>query len=279
MARMIKAAGYSKTLIVSFVMLCSYSTVSTAAARESNIYVAINNFVWEEFDESGSRLLKESGILVGPGFSYWREFERSRITIKPTAELFFGTVDYNGQACDNFGNCQPATTQVDYFGFKIEGEVGRRFGSPEAIYIEPFAGLGFRYWIRDINNGTTANGSPTAGYTEGWQTFNVRLGMRAGKNFTARKEAFAQAGVKIPIYNENTAYLNSAGLGSDITMNPGRKASFFAEAGMKINRFKGSVFYDSLRFSKSDVVSDNGFIYWQPESSMDSYGFKLGWTF
>jgi hypothetical protein len=130
--------------------------------------------------------LKESGFLFGPGYTYWTELE-SHVTLKPTVELFFGTVDYDGQTQTGI----PATTDVDYFGFKAEGDIGRRLSFPEGLYIEPFGGLGIRFWYRDINDGTTNTGSPTLGYTEEWFVFNARLGLRAGKKMSGNKEIFA----------------------------------------------------------------------------------------
>ncbi len=269
---------YSRTFMVAFAMLCSVSCFGrAAAAADYNVYLAVQDFTWKEFDDDGSRLVKESGPLFGLGFTYWNEFQ-NHVTVKPTAELFGGSVDYDGHTQSGV----PATTTVNYFGLKLEGEVGRRFRPEQSFFLEPFGGLGFRFWLRDIKDGTTLNGSPTFGYTEDWITLHARLGLRAGMDFSSRKQLFAWGGVKIPLYNENTAYLSDLG-GSDLTFNPGKKASFFVETGVRINRFEGSLFYDSLRFSKSNViVTSNGvnlFLNWQPKSTMDIYGVKLGIVF
>ncbi|HEX9137725.1 MAG TPA: hypothetical protein VF905_12380, partial [Nitrospirota bacterium] len=65
----------------------------------------------------------------------------------------------------------------------------------------------------------------------------------------------------------------------DVTIHPGRQASFFAEAGTKISRIKASLFYDSMRFSRSANVASGANIYWQPQSTAVIYGVKVGVVF
>ena len=275
----------SRTFItlLGFTVFIYGSTISPARAAEMNVYAAAEDFTWKEFADDGSRLLKESGVLAGVGLVYWKELP-DHVTIKPLAELFGGTVDYEGQACDRFTNiCIPARTDVDYFGLKLQGEIGKRSRTEAGYFVEPFGGLGFWGWYRDINSGTAADGRATAGYTEQWITFNARLGLRSGRELSAEKQVFAEAGVKYPLYNRNTAYLSDAGLGDDITLHPGKQSSLFAEAGMKIKRLSISLFYDSFKFSKSNVLEkiEGSFIsrQWQPKSTMDLYGLKVGVVF
>ncbi len=271
---------YIWVIMAVFAWLCYGHIFTTLAfADEKNIYLAVEDFVWKEFNDDNSQLLKESGTLIGVGFTYRKEFA-DHMTLQPTAEIFGGSVDYDGQACDiSTGVCQPATTKVDYFGLKLQGDVGRKFDGARGRYVEPFGGLGLRVWDRNINNGTAADGSATAGYLERWVTLQARLGVRGGMDISDRVQLFAEAGVKLPLYNENTAYQSSAGIGPDVTINPGKQSSFFAELGMKITRFKGSLFYDGLRFSRSDNVAVSGGFVFQPRSTADIVGLKLGVVF
>lgn len=274
-----RTVRFFSLMVMTVVALAGFSAadVPTAVAGEANVYLAVDGFTWKEFD-NGDRAVKESGTLFGVGLTYLEEFE-NHMTLKPTAEIFGGTVDYDGQACDLFGTCQPATSKVDYFGIKLEGDVGRRFRSARSSFIEPFGGLGLRAWTRDINNGTAAGGSVTSGYTEDWITLHARLGVRGGVDFSSQKQVFAEVGVKLPLYNENTAYISDIGYGPDVTLHPGKQASFFAETGIKLSSVKASVFYDGLRFSQSSTVSNGVIAAYQPKSTMDIYGVKLGVVF
>lgn len=256
---------------------CASLLAPTAFAAESAVYLTVDSFTWKEFDD-GQRMVKESGTLYGAGFMYHKEFE-SHLTIRPVVELFGGKVDYDGHACDLSGSCQPAMTKTGYFGAKLEGDLGRMFRPVESFSLEPFAGLGLRAWTRDIYNGTAADGSATAGYREKWATLYARAGLGGGADLSGKTRVFALAGVKLPLYNENTAKVSGIGLGPDVTLHPGKQASFFAETGIESEGFLASVFYEGLRFPQSSTVK-NGFIEaYQPRSTADIYGVKLGVVF
>ncbi len=275
---MLKVMGFRRSLwVISFVLavLCSVNMTDRAAfAGEADIYVAFDSFVWKEFDDDGSRLLKESGTLAGVGFSYQKEFS-NHMTLNPKVEFFGGNVDYVGSTQSGI----PATTTVNYFGAKLEGDVGKKFRMTAPYFLEPFGGLGFRAWLRDIHDATVQDGSTALGYTEEWITLNARLGLRGGMEISQSTRFFVEGGVKLPLYNVNTAYLSSKGLGPDVTLHPGLQSSLFAEAGMRINHFIGIVFYDGLRFSRSDNVAISGGFVFQPRSTADIVGLKLGVAF
>ncbi len=220
--------------------------------------------------------MKESGPLFGVGLAYSHEFE-DRITVTPKGEIFFGSVDYDGHTQPPLSESVKST--VGYFGFSFDGDLSMKFNVTQRFFLEPFGGLGLRWWIRDIKNGTTSTGTAVAGYTETWTTLYGRFGARGGLDVTRQTLLFFEAGVKVPFYNANTAYLSDAGLGPDVTLHPGLQASFFAEAGTKISSVRASLFYDSLRFSRSPDVVSGAFIYWQPQSTMDIYGVKVGVVF
>ncbi len=282
MARTRNLFSFSLAIISSAVLFFSPALQRPAAAAdELSVFFEGNQYVWKEIDDDGSRLLKESGVLFGVGVTYWNEME-NHLTVRPTGELFGGSVHYNGLACEpDASSCEPAVTSVNYFGFKVEGDLGGRIASRQGAYLEPFGGLGFRYWLRMIQDGTTQSGLTTAGYTEEWLTLYTRLGLRAGIPVSEGKnELFIEGGYKYPLFNQNTAYVSSIGFSNDTTVNPGKKGSFFGEAGMRINSVKLSVFYDSMRFTKSnfDFASNafGTFRFNQPESTADFYGFKIG---
>lgn len=250
-----------------------------AAAGEANVYLAVENFAWREFNDDGSRILKESGPLFGLGFIYMQELD-NHVTLRPVAEIFGGRVDYDGQACKinriaHTITCQPAKSNTDYLGLKLEGDVGRRFRPAQDYFVEPFGGIGLRIWDRNINDGSAADGQATSGYLERWFTLYFRLGLRAGVDLSSRTNVFAEAGIKLPVYNENTAFQDGG-----YTLHPGKQSSLFSEAGLKISRLKASLFYDSLRFSRSEMIDiGDGFYTMQPKSAMDIYGVRLGYVF
>ena len=233
------------------------------ADNESDIYFKIENFTWKEFDNSGSQFLKESGPIYGIGVSAKLDVANS-LTSKVKGELFGGSIDYDGQTQAG----TPVKSDTDYFGFKAEGDIGKKFMVSAKSSLEPFAGFGYMWWLRDIQSTDNATG-----YEETWWSFYTRLGIRGDHIVSNQLKAFAEAGVKLPIKTELTVI----GL-RKITLEPGNEPSVFAEAGLKWNRLKTSVFYEGMRFSKSELDSYYN-AYYQPESQADIFGVNIGMAF
>jgi hypothetical protein len=264
----LKRTAIALSLISAGILACG-----TAWAGDVNVYTAVSNFSWKEFNDDGSRILEESGMLYGIGCSYWWK-AKGPLTLQPGAEVFGGRVDYAGMTQSGV----QSNTTVDYFGVKLKLEAGEAFSASESLQIEPFGGLGFASWLRTINDGTSANGDKTFGYTENWKTLHVRLGLRARFDVSSRLQLFAESGVKLPVYNENSVDLNSFGLG-DVTLYPGHQTSLFGEVGLEYLHLKTSLFYDGMRFSRSDDERAGGYLLFQPRSTSDIIGLRLGVVF
>ncbi|GMT48115.1 MAG: hypothetical protein IEMM0007_1681 [bacterium] len=257
-------------LVMIFVVfsLCLFCKPAVAAANNADIYLKTEFFTWKEYDDSGSQLLKESGLISAMGASV-RSDITELLVLRGRGELFGGTVDYDGQTQSG----TPVKTDTNYAGFKIEGNLGWKFMVAEKSFLEPFAGLGYRWWQRDIQDTLYA-----AGYEETWWSFYARLGIHGNHTFSEQLKAFAETGVKLPVSNRNKVDLSVIGL-STVTVEPGNKASVFAEAGLKWTRVKASLFYEGMRFSKSAPVAVSGGQVWQPESKADMFGINVGMDF
>jgi hypothetical protein len=183
-------------------------------------------------------------------------------------------VHYNGQTQDG----EPVKTDVIYFGTKAESDLGWRFACGSGSF-EPFAGLGYRWWLRALQSSVTddANRFPVNGASESWQSFYTRVGGRAAWSFTREFTLFAEAGGKYPFHNENRADFP----GTDgVTIRPGSEWSAFAEIGVTYKRFRPTLYYEGFRFSRSPVVPiGNNLGVLQPRSDSDIFGINLGWVF
>lgn len=252
------------TFVMLLTVVFSLGVISASAlAAEFDVYGKIESFTWKEYNDNGSQLLKESGPIYGLGFSNKSDIAKS-LTFKVKGELFGGSIDYDGQTQAG----TPAKTDTNYFGMKVEGDLGWKFMVAKKSSLEPFAGLGWRWWLRDIKSTGTA-----IGYEELWSSVYARLGLRGDYTLSEQVKAFAEGGVKLPIYTENKIDIYG------VTVKPGNEASAFAEAGFKWAKLKVNVFYEGMRFSKSDPVTGIGVIVWQPKSKADIYGVNLGVSF
>lgn len=277
------ASRLKRTAVLLFVALfCWGAGAGTVRAEdEYNVYAHVGSFVWKEFDGT-TQLLKESGPLYGVGFTFHGDIgdESAALTLTPRIELFGGSVDYDGQTQDGV----PVASDTGYFGFKLEFDIGGKFGS--GFSVEPFAGLGIRDWWRNIDDSIDITGRPVFGYTENWDMIYGRLGLRGGIDFTRDSRIFFEAVARIPLYNENTAYLSDvAYYYDDVTMEPGKVVTLFAELGFKVHVFKMSAFYEAMRFSESkhvfkyNVFFDDIMESWQPRSEADMIGVRIGAAF
>ncbi len=266
-------------LVVACSLVFGVSDVHALMQGDMEVYGLIERFTWREFDDAGGQILKESGPRFGVGVAYAHEYS-NHMTMKPRIELNGGSVDYDGQTQAGV----PAASTTNYFGFKFELDLGGRIRPSQSFVLEPFGGIGFRSWFRDIEDTVAADGSVAAGYTEDWSTFYGRIGIRGEQDLGQMNKLFLEAGVKLPFYTEN--YIDDDNVSyEEITLEPGNKPSLFAEAGVKLQSFRISAFYDSMRFKTSPTVvvydpSLPGYVgYQQPRSDADMFGLRIGGSF
>lgn len=258
-------------VVVCFCLLCAVHAASAASFEELRPFLAVQRFNWKEYDE-GRRLLKESGELYSAGVVLGMGFDSS-LTLKGKAELFGGEVGYDGET--QGPNHVPLTTEVTYLGMREEVDLGYRLPL-KRLSLEPFAGLGYRWWLRDLQDSTTSSGEPVYGYTETWQTFYGRFGARGKIDIAPALSVFAEGGGKYPFYTGNTVDFVNTG---DVTFRPGAKLSAFAGTGVSYRQLKLSVNYEGFRYSRSPMKTVGNQQFFQPKSSSDLLGVSLGWNF
>lgn len=262
---------YALSIVVMVLILAS----SAAAAEfEHDIFGQVQSFTWKEYS-GGRELLKEDGALYGVGYAGRYTF-MGFLTVRPRGELFGGEIDYDGQTQDGI----PASTDTEYAGIKTEGDIGYLWGDPGKATVEPFVGLGWRYWERDIQSGVDQTGRYISGATEYYSIFYGRLGVRGDIALSEKVRMFLEGTVKLPIDNQEEAEDVCTNYGCyDVDLEPGKRVSYYAELGLKAAMFKVSAFYEGLRFSESDAETIPGAIVWQPESEADIYGVNVGVSF
>ena len=253
--------------------------------REFFVYPAIQYFSWQEYDQ-GTRLLQEEGPLFSVGIVGALDLvktERSgSLTFRGKGELFGGVVNYRGQTMSNPSNPQlsglPVKTDVNYVGLATQVDFGWRFPLGK-LSLEPFAGLGLSWWLRDLQDSTatyTVNGSPVTvpvyGYSEFWASYTGRFGGRLQVDLNDDWQIFCVGGAKFPFAVENTIDVASIG---DVTLEPKGEWSAFGEVGFRYRRIRPSVYYEGLRVGASPVASG----FYQPRSEADIVGLSVGILF
>lgn len=242
-----------------------------AAAAELRLGVGAEQFVWEEFDASGSRLLEEKGPRFHVALDWDnRDAAGAGVWYGVNGRLYLGVVDYDGQACDLSGNCVPAQSDTEYVGLLAEGLVGTPIASSS---VDIFGGVGLDTWARDIQSTIDSTGRAVSGASETYSIFYAKLGLGTGSE-TWR----LQGGIKYPFYTDEYIEIY------DLSLSPEGRVSAFARLEMRVApKARLAFYYDSYRFGASDpeyvVVSGLLLRVWQPESHMDAYGAQLLFSF
>lgn len=261
-----------KTLLLWAVFsVCCALPASAASLDEVTPYFSSQYFTWEEHSD-GRRILKERGPLFSGGILLGGITDFS-LTLRGKAALFGGVVDYDGET--QKPNPVPVRTDVAYFGTLQQFDVGYRFSSGN-VRVEPFAALGYRWWLRDLHNATSVTGQPVSGYTEWWQVGYGRLGARGRYLMQSGVSVFAEGGATYPFYVANSVIFASSGT---TTFRPVGELSGFAETGIAWSKLKLTLSYEGLRFSQSPVKFADNRYFLQPDSSSDIFGVSLGWAF
>lgn len=253
------------------VACCAILTITASevwAANEWMLHVGIEDFRWREFD-GGARLLEESGARYSLGLGIESPVSPDSLTVfSAEGKLYFGAVDYDGQACNiSTGVCVPATSETDYDGIMAEASVSRRYPRDGGGALEVFGSAGIDAWTRAIKSTAAATGA-----SEDWTVFYGRAG--AGW----RASAYAlRAGIKLPLVVDEAADIG-------VNLEPRGRASLFLGFTATVHdstrqSWAINAFYDSYRFAESDhvlILTNRGLLeVWQPESHQDVLGLQL----
>lgn len=277
-------------LSVIFVALTALITLRSAPAlaeprfggvTELYLYPYVQYFHWTE-ERDGRKLLTESGPLFGigtaVGLNLLQTDSSGALLLRTKGELFGGEVAYDGQTQPP--SSLPVKTDVTYLGGKGELNLGWSFPTG-SLAVQPFAGLGYRIWLRNLQDSTTrdANGQivQVQGYTETWESAYTKLGLSLSHTLENNWRLFLEGGASFPFYNTNS--VDVIGNGTVTTRPEGRWAAF-GEFGVRAARIRTAVYYQGYRIDQSPAVRvSQSVAILQPRSTEDVVGVSVGYCF
>lgn len=240
------------------------------ANAEFSVQLGVEDFRWREFD-AGNQIVKESGPRLILGLGARAPLSTSTaipVAIELSGRLYFGEVDYDGQACDLFGNCALHRTDVEYAG--VTGEALVVLAQTERDGWEVFAGGEVDTWKRDVQRRGNVSGA-----NEDWLVMSVKGGV-GWRWATDGLRYGARAGARFPFFTDETVL-------DDVELEPDGRFSPFAALwlgpGGERPTWAVNLYYNSYRFGESDhelVATNLGILeIWQPESKQDTVGLTL----
>jgi hypothetical protein len=258
----------------------------TGSAARASIFLGIQDYYWDERDDPGSltggsgQLLEENGYLfeLGVGYDNYR-LPQSGLIYSVSTGITGGTVEYDGQTQAG----DPASTDVDYLSWDIEGEIGYRFSPGDALLLDLIGGIGYDYWSRELKPTTISSGpnagTPVSGVTEHFNLLYTRLTgglFIPGKSWDNR----LRIGARLPLFIEETVDQLPG-----LTLKPKMQLSPFVEwqleykGGNRQSRPGLGLYYEETRFDRSDAVLYGTQYYWQPESFRREAGLRVYYHF
>jgi hypothetical protein len=268
-------------LTLTLVLLANQAAAAEyGGIRELFIGPSIAYFHWQE-SVAGQNVLTEQGPIYGVdgtiALDLLKTERAGNLTFRGKIGLFGGVVEYDGQTQEPHN--LPVKTDVNYVGVKEEIALG--WAVPlGAGHLEPFAVIGYRWWIRDLQDSTANDGGTTvkvSGNTEVWESAYTKVGAALSIPLTKDWRFFVEGGGKYPFYNSNTTDI--AGVGNT-TVRPEPRWSAFAELGARYRTFRPAVFYEGYRTGQSPQVriSPTSGVY-QPKSDEDVVGVSFSYCF
>jgi hypothetical protein len=284
-----------KKVMVALVMMVSINHASLAHALEIGQELGVAYYTWKEDTRFGT--VKESGPIWTLGWSLSSVSQDTKMKGHGNLEIFWGTVDYDTVAVDQFGNFVSfVNTDTSYLGFKIEGSTGwpivlrsrdenEEIGADDPIQgqddietsetiedknhivftVEPFVGLAFRMWDRVIENSDVA-----AGGIELYRNLYARIGVSATQALNESMTIYETVSADPMLWARE-----KADAGGVLSFKNGRKVGWEIEAGARFRTVNIAAYWQATRLGKSDVVSG----FFQPKSDQDIIGLKFGYLF
>jgi hypothetical protein len=229
---------------------------------ESTWYYRLDAFYWNERGDGGASV-NEAGPLSTIGYLRRSGPERFRF------ELFGGTVSYDGAAMYNNGTEEPyhQANGTDYLG--IRGEYELLIEPAAWSRVRLLAGVGTRFWFRDLQDAVTPSGNEVAGYQESWWTFYPYVGLETKESDEPGLKWFGSARFGItPLTHQYATYF-------DTVVYPRCGVTGRAELGVYFQRLWASAVVEVMTWSESADVEGT----FQPASRMLTIGGQLGYTF
>jgi hypothetical protein len=264
------------TLVLAAIVVIGWFSPGEARAIDYRLEVGMPTYQWKEHFSAGTP--RESGPLLTLG-GYVSGFpweSAPAATLRGDFEMFLTRVPYSTftQSLSGPTAVTPVDTHSDYLGFRYEGSLGRRFGS-EVTGVEPFLGLGVRWWLRYIETTDAATG-----YPELYHTLYGRVGVRANRAFGERFLLHGAASIDPLLWAQERIDWTDIS-GEKLTVRNGKRAGWTIELGVGDGSLDGTVYWRATRLGKSNAVSCLGgtSLCSQPESDQDIIGMKLGFVF
>jgi len=257
-----------------FVPTISAAASSDASTRGTDVDLSlgVEHYRWQEFDANGVRLLSEHGPRATLSGRIELDTGLRPLLVRVLGNAYAGVVDYDGQiqGTTSFLTHTFVSSETTYRGGQAELQIGYSRQTQSFSALELFLGAGVEGWSRDISGSVDAGGSSVSGFREDYTVYYGRIGLGFEETGNILNASF-HVGAKLPYTVDEKVVIS----GVPLTLHPDGKWSAFADYRLTLQRNFLEFYYEGLRFDPSPVKNT----FFQPESTVDSYGIRLGREF
>jgi hypothetical protein len=273
---------------------CVLGTTDFARAAEYRLEGSVAAYRWvEKLGLSGISDPEEFGPVLQLG-GYVSGFPTSvaNLSLRGDVRLLVGRVQYDtyNQFQNSFGQIVlvPLDTHTSYIGSTQEGSAGYRQGI-DGGYIEPFVGLGYRWWWRDLSGET--------GYPEYYRIVYGRVGVRTEHSFESPMKLRTAFSLELPFSSRETIDFSDSSyndpsfgdvlvVGQRFSVEHGLRPGWTIEVGLRQANIDVTGYWQAVRLDESNSAlgfdSTNPLarrFFRQPKSHQDILGLRLGVAF
>jgi hypothetical protein len=249
----------------------------SAWAVEVGVDATLAFYRWEEHTQSIGSIDPidplETGpmVLVGGWLRGAPVPAHTPLRLRGDLRLMVGYVNYDTALLA--APTVPVTTQTAYFGSIQEASVGwhmKRNGG----FLEPFAAVAYRWWLRSIESNSTVTG-----YDEWYQTLVLRLGMRGELAMSDYNTLYWEVSGDPMLWASEA--VDGLAPGEVLYVENGKQVGWTIDTGFRTRFLSVGLFWQGVRLGEStvDCISGTTTCYGQPPSDQDIIGLRLGRSF
>ena len=214
-----------------------------------------------KYSEPG--FVTHEGLMYGAYLDYLYRFTPSTF-VSAGGNLIYGSLNYDGGLCDEFGSCQPYKATTNDLITRTHVRVHIKPSSTVSLQI----GLGLRY-LSDKGQGQGFYlRTGTWFYVPLAASLSVPLQNQAKLNFLAEYDVVVSGGIKSNLSEIDVDY-------SDVYMTQ-TGGGFILKAAYEWSQFKVSGFYETWSLNESAPVTTGGSTFIEPKNESQSFGLQLG---
>ena len=245
-------------------------TSAPAWAIEAGVDARLAFYRWEENVQPIAPQETGPMALVGGWVSGSPRPTTPSLRLRADVRLLFGYVHFDTALLS--APTVPRSTESVYLGSIQEGSVGWRIQRPTG-HIEPFAALGYRWWLRHIQSNSTVTG-----YDEWYRVIVLRIGIRGELAISNSAALYGEFSGDPVLWAREDIDFNGD---ETLHVENGKRLGWTIETGLRTRVIEVGVYWQAMRLGQStvDVSSIIPNCCLQPESDQDIIGVKVAVPF